>query len=151
MIIRSAIESDIPDILKMAKTMHSESRFRNFDFNEEKLSSVAISMINSEFGILLVAEDKKIFGGIMGIVAEHYFGHDKTASDLGLFVNPDKRNSKAVIGLIKTYISKAKEMGAVDIMISNTTGYEYKSVGRLYEHIGFTQIGGNYCLGELNV
>ena len=149
--IRSAIESDIPSILELAKIMHDESRFRIFNYNKEKMEVLITNLITNDCGILILAEENKLLGGIMGIVAEHYFGHDKSASDLGLFVNPDNRNSKIGIRLIKEYINKAKEKGAVDILIRNTTGYKFEYVGKLYKAMGFNKIGGNYCLGALNV
>jgi len=151
MIIRPATEDDAAAILELAKLMHMESRFSKFNYDEEKVKALITNLIKNDYGILLVAEGDKLLGGIMGVVAEHYFGYDKSASDLALFVPPENRNSRIAMRLIKEYIKQAKEKGAVDILISNTTGYKPETVGKLYKAMGFIQIGANYYWGGFNV
>lgn len=151
MSIRNATLSDIPSILELSEAMHRESRFKLFDYDKEKVTQLLTTLINNEYGIVIVVDDDGILGGIMGIVSEHYFGRDKMASDLALFVQQDSRGTKIAIKLIKEYIVQATAKGAVDICISNTTGYEPESVGRFYQMLGFNRVGGNYCLEASHV
>lgn len=146
--IRNATLLDITSIVEMAELMHSQSRFKRFNYDKAKMKALVTNLVIDASGILIVMEDVSLVGGIMGIVAEHYFGTDKMAVDLGLFVNPDSRNAKVATGLINEYIIQSKAKGAVDIRIGNTTGRELESIGKLYEHLGFKKIGGLYCLGD---
>lgn len=151
MIIRNATLLDITSIVEMAKLMHSQSRFKRFNYDKEKMKELVTNLINNESGILIVMEDVSLVGGIMGIVAEQYFGRDKAATDLGLFVQPDSRNAKIAIKLITEYIKQAKDKGAIDVCIGNSTGRELELVGKLYESLGFKMMGGVYCLEDNRV
>jgi len=142
--IREATIDDIPRLLELAVIMHLESRYKRFDFSEKKVSTLLEQLISNENGIVLVAGTGHIVGGILAIVAEHFFGHDKSSGDFALFVDPEHRNFRTVAQLIKAYINKARELGAVDIGVGNTSGYKIDEVGRLYETMGFTKVGGNY-------
>ncbi len=145
MIIRNALESDTKDILRMAKLMHEESRYKIFNYDDKKIEKLISFLITDDSGILLVAEsDNKLIGGIMAMVIEHFFGHDKSSVDFVLFVEPDYRDSKTAMLLIKRYINQARGKGAVDIGIGNSTGPA--TIGKLYERMGFTLVGGNYRL-----
>lgn len=146
MSIRDATLSDISSILELSEAMHQESRFKVFSYDKEKMRALITTLITNDYGIVIVMDDNGIVGGIMAIVSEHYFGRDKMASDLALFVWQDSRSTKVAMKLIKEYIIQAKEKDAVDICISNTTGYKSESVGRFYQMLGFNRVGGNYCL-----
>lgn len=149
--IRDATETDIPALLELSQAMHSESRYRKFNYDPEKVIALMRNLMSGDFGILIVAENSgRIIGGLMAMVIEHFFGHDKSSADFALFVIPSSRGSVAAILLIKEYIRQAKEKGAVDIGIANTTGYESEIVGKFYEKMGFIKVGGNYRLEVLN-
>lgn len=140
--IQNATSADIPCMVKMAKLLHAQSRFREFNFDQEKLSKLIAGLIEQEYGIAIVSEeDGIILGGIIGLVAEHYFGNDKISTDMGLFVQPESRNADIAKGLIKEYIKQAKQKGAIDICIGNTTGRGVELTGLLYKSAGFSKAG----------
>lgn len=142
-IVRDATPSDIEELILLAAEMFSESQFRQYSFNPQKVADLFIALIDLR-QILLVAEsDGKIIGGFAGGVHEHFFGDLKMSFDYALFVLPEYRASKAGLMLLKRYIEKAKELGAAEITIGNSTGVESDRVIKLFEHVGFVRYGAN--------
>lgn len=138
--IRDAILDDIPKLLEMGVLMHSEGRFKRFNFDLDKLEVVLDHLIEDKRGIALVCDDDGITGLFIGVVVEHYFGRDLSSMDLALYVDKEHRKGKTAMLLIEEYKKQAIEKGAVDVGIGNSMG----EVGDLYLKAGFTLVGGNY-------
>lgn len=147
--IRNAEEKDLDRLVEMGKVMHAESKYSIYSFDEEKLRNYLFTCIWHDDGIALVAErEDKIVGGFVGWMSEQYFGYDKVAVDLALFVDPDKRGAMAGAMLIKRFIEVSKEKGAAQIVISNSTGVDKERVGKLYEKMGMEHVGFVYSLNN---
>lgn len=140
--IRTATEEDIPRLCELAIEMHAESRFSKLSIDDGKVAHLFNYLINSDDGILIVAEeDGEIIGGFAGYVVEYYFSHDKLASDFALFVSASHRGGMAAVRLIKEYIRKAKELGAVVVQAGITTGVNVEATTKLYQRLGFVNNG----------
>lgn len=147
--IRNAEEKDLDRLIELGKQMHAESKYAIYNFDDEKTRNYFWGCILHEDGILLVVErDGVIVGGFVGWVSDQYFGQDKVAVDLALFVQQDKRGAMAGAMLIKRYIEIAKEKGAAQIVISNSTGVDKDRVGKLYEKLGMEHVGFVYSLNN---
>lgn len=147
--IRNATEKDLDRMVELGKNMHAESKYSVYNFDAEKLRNYLFTCIWHDEGIALIAEhDGEIVGGFVGWAHEQYFGHDKVAVDLALFVDPDKRGAMAGAMLIKKFIEVAKEKGAAQIVISNSTGVDKERVGKLYEKMGMEHVGYVYSLNN---
>ncbi len=145
MIVRDATLQDVETLLELSKEMHAESRYSVFSYDQEKVRALIEHLILSEDGIAIVSvDDKTITGALLAIISEHFFGHDKTSGDFGVFVSNINRRTKAGMMLVKEYKRKAIEAGVKDIGLGTTTGYEPELVGKLYEMIRFEKVGGNY-------
>lgn len=142
--IRTATEADIPLIGDLGRMMHFESRYAKFDFNPGKWERLLRVVIPQ--GLTFVAEDSKgAVGVFVGIMAEHFFGDDLTSHDLITYVLPESRGRVGVL-LTKEYIRRAKALGVRDIHIGISTGLQPDRVGRFYEKLGFSHIGGGYAM-----
>ena len=127
--------------------MHAESKYRCYNFDPLKLANTISELIEARKGIALVAVVQgKIVGGLIGYLAEHYFGNDLAAYGLALFIDADHRNGMVGPRLIKQYVEHAREKGASEIVFANTTRYEMERVGRLFLRLGFDPRQG---LGQL--
>jgi GNAT superfamily N-acetyltransferase len=122
--------------------MHAESKYRCYDFDPLKLANTISELIELDRGIAIVAElQGQIVGGLIGYLAEHYFGNDLAAYGLALFIHAEHRNGMVGPRLIKQYVEQARNKGASEIVFANTTGYEKERVGRLFERLGFNHDG----------
>jgi GNAT superfamily N-acetyltransferase len=74
-------------------------------------------------------------------LAEHYFGNDRAAYGMALFIAAEHRNGMVGPRLIKQYVEQARDKGASEIVFENTTGYEKERVGRLFLRLGFNHDG----------
>lgn len=147
--IRFAEDKDLDKLVDMGRQMHGESKYAIYSFDPEKLRNYLSTCIWHDDGILFVYErDGEIIGGFVGWMSEQYFGWDKVAVDLALFVEQDKRGAMAGALLIKRFIEYAKEKGAAQIVISNSTGVDKERVGQLYEKMGMEHVGYVYSLNN---
>ena len=90
--IRNATTEDLPRLLELGEAMHAESRYSIMSFDREKVAGLLTTLMTTDTGFLMVAEtDGRIIGGFAGIVSEHWFSHDKLASDIALFIEQEFR------------------------------------------------------------
>mgnify|MGYP000918724954 CR=1 FL=1 len=140
--IRNATHEDVNRMVELGALMHAESKFRAYSFDPWKLAATIGALIDGEDGIAIVAEeDGEIVGGFIGFLSEHYFGRDKASYDLALFLQPEHRVGTLAMRLIRAYIKVAKEKGASEVVIANSTGVAKERVARLFEHAGFKHDG----------
>lgn len=140
--IRKAEVKDVVEIVNLAYEMHQETQFKQYDFDPVKLAEYIHRLTSEDWGIALVAEhDDEIVGGFIGAVWPHFFGNSKQAVDFGLFVAPEFRGGLTGFRILKHYIKTAKEMGAEEIVIANSTGIDRDGVARLFEKVGFNHVG----------
>jgi GNAT superfamily N-acetyltransferase len=131
---------DLPIAIAMGEAMHKESYYKHFDYDPMKLQKLwELSEAHQGFYGKFVAEnsDGKIVGMFVGMCAEHYFGHDKIATDLLLYVTPEARGGSAAPRLVKAYEKWARESGAKEIHVGVSTGVNEDRTARLYEKLGF--------------
>lgn len=143
--IRDATEKDIGPILIWGETMWNESQFVKYDYDYGHVALTVKDLIKDEDGICFVAVSNGVpVGGFLGKIGHHFFGKCRYAFDLALYVAPEFRKGSLGVRLLKEYIAQAKELGADEITIGNSTGIDEGRVGRLYEALGFTKYGYNY-------
>jgi len=132
---------DVPTLIELGRVMHQESpRFRGMDYDEEKLMQLGANLVN-QGGIFLAEKDGKPLGMILGMVTEHFFGHDLMACDLAVYVHPDHRGGTLAVRLIKKYEAWAFSMGAKVITMGVSTEVEADRTGQLYKRLGYRMTG----------
>jgi GNAT superfamily N-acetyltransferase len=139
---RTATLEDLPFIAGMAVDMHMESRYAKYVLDVDKTTGLMRDVIQSPEGIMLVTAN----GFIMGGVTDYWFGPAMYASEWLLYVKPEARGSSEAPTLVKAYVARAKELGAVDVHIENTTGVEAEKVERLFTKLGFARVGGSFIM-----
>jgi GNAT superfamily N-acetyltransferase len=93
-------------------------------------------------GFIAIKNDK-IIGFISGIFSEYFFSNRKQVSDLGFFVLPEFRGSRAALKLVKSLETWAKEKGADDLHLGQTTAVEMDKTKQFYERLGYKTVGFN--------
>jgi GNAT superfamily N-acetyltransferase len=139
-IIRPATYDDLDMLLLIAKAMQEESpRFSRMTFSQRKMLQLFINLIDSENGLVLVAEvEGEIVGGFAGMVIEHFFTDDLVANDIGLFLIPNARGGTLAARLIKQYIAWAKTKTEF-IQLGISTGVHMEKTAELYQALGLQQ------------
>lgn len=142
--VRLATEADIPAIVGLAKRMHGESpRFARLTFVPEKVAAAALAVVSGRVqGGALVAEKGRIIVGMMvGFVTEHFFGAEKTASDLAVYVAPEHRGGLIAVKLIRAFEQIARKAGAVELLLGISTEVAAERTLELYQGLGYRRSG----------
>jgi GNAT superfamily N-acetyltransferase len=143
MLIRQMNDDDLEDLIAMGYDMHQESWFHNLNYDPHKLRLLyeSIKAYPARLCAFVAEEGDKKVGMFVGGIAEFYFGNDKLASDLLLFVTKEHRGSTAAPRLIKAYIAWAKANEARSINLGISTSINVDRTAKLYEKLGFTLDG----------
>lgn len=144
--VRRAVLADIPAIVSMGADMHAESpRFRHLNFNAGKLSGVAKHLIETttDGGVFVAEADGGLVGMFGFIVVEYFFGLDRVASDLGIYIKPEHRGTSAFPRLLHAFERATDEMGVTDKQVSAVTGVNTERVATALERLGYTRNGVN--------
>ena len=91
----------------------------------------------------IAIENNKIVGFISGFAHEYFFSNRKKASDLGFFVLPEYRGSRAALKLVKSLENWANEMNVDELYLGQTTAVEMDKTRQFYERLGYKTVGFN--------
>lgn len=144
MIIRPAVEEDIPIVFALAKKMYEESAYGTFcSFNDKKsLALIQTALKNPDNYFLHVAEkDGAIIGMYGGSITDYYFSNDLMAVDLILYVDPNKRGGLAAVKLIQAFEDWAFSKGVKEICPASSTQIAPERTAQLYHLLGYEVVG----------
>lgn len=142
--IRPAAAADIPTLVSLAEQMHAESPyFSRFKFLGPKVAALLTKLLEpgAAGGVLVAQKDGMIVGMAAAFVYEHFFGDDKVASDLAVYVVREQRGSTTGIKLIRALENMCRDLGAKDITLGVSTEIEAERTAELYQCIGYRQKG----------
>lgn len=140
--IRPATVDDLPAILSLSKSLHSESRYQSLPYSGTKFGELLHRLIDSPDGMVAVAErDGRVIGTIAAIISEHYFADAIISYELGLYVDKPYRGTLAGYRLAKEYITWARSKNVDQIDMGITTGINEERTGRMYERLGLRHVG----------
>lgn len=143
--VRDATRDDIPSVILIGEQFHKESRYSHMDFSYEKVAEqavVALEIPNKEFFQVITYNDE-VVGMLSATMDQTAFGIDAVAHDRMLGLAKEHRNKcfVALQKIIDNYHKWAREKGAKRIFLSTTTGVEPEKTAKLYETMGFHQVG----------
>ena len=146
--IRHANLADVERLAELARDMHAESRFRDLDFNLDKVVVLFAGLVEQENGLLLAAErDGVLVGFLAGGIGEDYFGDDRFSFEYGVYVAPEHRGSMAGPHLVREFLSWSEERGARYKNMAITTDITTERTGALYVRLGGRDVGKLYSWG----
>lgn len=114
-------------------------------FSQAKLDIPSLQKIIQSPSVVyfLAIDNDKIVGSIGGAVLPYFFSTRKKVGDLGFYVEPEYRGSRAAIKLVNALESWAKEIGVEDVYLGQITGVEVDKTKDFYERLGYTVVGVN--------
>ena len=143
--IREAAISDFDDIYRLLVLMHGESRYRVFDIDHDKHKEFARAMILDSNKMTLVAEKEgDVVGVLMAAIGEMFFSKCIGATDRIIYVNPSFRKKGVGGRLVDKYIRLAKDKGAIDIMLSTSTGISSAAIASISKSHDMEKVGESY-------
>ena len=143
--IRPATLDDLPALLALAGVMHAEApAYRDWQFDADKVAALLRGLIAGGGCLLVSVMDDEIAGGIAGLCTEHWFSREKVATDLALFVAPQRRHGTTAMRLVLGFMAWAELVGARRVNLGITTGVHPGATGALYELCGLRDTGRLY-------
>ena len=139
--VRDATLADIPAMVALGQLMHAESRYSFMAYDGEKVAITLKTLIGTGF-VRVHERDGEIDGGMVGYMSEAWFSRAKVAAELALFMTPGKRGGMAAWYLLSEFSAGAENQGAQEITLAITTGVKVEETGRMYQRLGFEQVGG---------
>lgn len=142
---RRAAPEDLPQLMALAKEMHSETSFRALSFSESKAAAEIMTSILNQNMLVVVAEDR---GQILGLVAafldKPYFSEDLVVYDHIWFVGKHGRGSAVGPRLLKHLSEWGRLCGAKAVFVTLGSDVKQDRVGKLVERLGYARLGGYY-------
>lgn len=128
----------------LALAMHAESYYSDYDMNKKKFNLLfesAVSNLNFFARVFVKEETDEVVGFFMTFVSEHFFGYDKMAMDLGLYMNVENRGrgGLALARVIKQYEKWAKAMGCKETTLAVSAGITDELSQKLFEKRGYSK------------
>jgi GNAT superfamily N-acetyltransferase len=140
--VRDATFDDIAAMVALGQIMHAESRYSFMAYDGEKVASTLKTLMQTGGFVRVHERDGEIDGGMVGYMAEAWFSRARVAAELALFMRPDKRGGVAAWYLLSEFSAWAENQGAQEITLAITTGVKVEETGRMYQRLGFEQVGG---------
>jgi len=151
MTIRPATHDDVSVYVELAKQVHSTTRFKQYDYNEQHIIQQIKSIIDHPKGThcVFIAENdsKEPLGWIIGCIESHFFSEQAIASVINYAVMPEKRMSGAGFKLLTTFRKWAENRNAVELNAGVNSGIDIDKMDKFLRKLGFELTGGNYSLG----
>lgn len=137
--IRDAQANDIPVIVRLGALFFDEAGWSDVtEWDDESVAATLSNMIDSDGGILLVAERKGVILGMAGgLVYPAYFNaHHLTGQELFWWVSPDDRCG-AGKALMDAMEARAREKGAKSWAMIALDKVRPAAVGAVYQRRGY--------------
>lgn len=141
--VRLATLADIDQLIELGRQMSQESpRFSRLGYVPGKVRQVLEFLIEHPDGLVLAGEiDGRVLGVLVATCSEHFFSHDRVASELVVFVAPQARGGQLVVRMVKAFEAWAKDRGAREITMGISTEVNAERTAALYERLGFPVTG----------
>lgn len=148
--IRFATVNDIPGLVALGQHMHAITRFKSFEYNEERVAQALGAAIEKGNGryVCFVAEDsaQRLVGVLLAVLEQHIFSDQLTASVMHYDVLPESRMGGYGVRLLKAFEQWSRNRKVVEISLGINSLTEMDSVGGFVRKMGYSKVGENFVL-----
>lgn len=146
--IRFAKLDDLPALVAGGRRMHALTRFRELDYNEDKVACAFTDLITKgqHKYVFFVAEDNagRVVGALIGVLEQHIFSDQLTSSVLHYDVLPEARMGGYGVRLLKAFEQWAVNRKVVEISLGVNSGEGLERLSRFAQRMGYRKIGENF-------
>ena len=126
--------------------MYSRIEIPASPVSSQKLLNIINSAIHK--GIVLVAEiEGKIIGSIGGMANSDWWSEEQHLGDLWFYIYPNKRNSRAAVKLVRTFINVGKEIN-MKVKLGHFYSGDIDRKDKFFDRLGFVKTGSLYTETE---
>jgi len=98
---------------------------------------------NSNVVTFIATKENKIIGFLAGVKGPYFFSARMRICDIGFYVVPEHRGSRAAIRLLAALENWAEENNIVDVCIGQTTAVNMEKTQQFYNRLGYKTVGFN--------
>ena len=144
--LRIATPEDVPILVKFARHFHEASPYKLLAFDagktKEAFHKVTSGMLYDGVAIVALHDDKPI-GFIAGMASEPLFSRARISMELGWWIEPDYRGTKASVLIYSAYEDWAKRVKCDAIQGAYLPGVSPELDG-FYKKRGYLQVESSY-------
>lgn len=142
--VREATESDLFDVLVLAREFSREAPDMH-TWNKDKVEAqLKNALVNPDYVLLVVEEDNgDLSGGLLGLVTEMYLNTTKLAVEMAWFMSKEYRGGKQALKLLDAFEQWAKSVEADYLVMADIKGIQ--DLSKLYERKGFKETEASYA------
>jgi GNAT superfamily N-acetyltransferase len=146
--VSSSLKGEFLHIKALFPAIQAEGRYKDFSINYEKLENLYYNQFAEDpvVKVFYAVDGNELVGFGAFVITSHYFTDELIASDIIVYVRPERRGSSAAVKIIKKYILWAKEQKASHTTLGISSGIHPEKTKRFYERLGFKTIGTMHCL-----
>jgi GNAT superfamily N-acetyltransferase len=148
MAIRFAQIDDVPALVALGERMHALTRFRSLDYRPTKVAQALADVITKgqHKYVLLVATgaEGRIVGGLLGVLEQHIFSDQLTASVIHFDVLPEARMGGHGVRLLKAFETWCANRKVVEIVFGINSGEHLETLAKFAGRMGYLAIGQNF-------
>ncbi len=151
--VRQSTPGEFWRIKELLPKIVQETKYADYSINVEKLEALYYLQFTDAQPVRVIYAleegpsglDQVLSGFGAFIITPHYFTDDLIASDILVYVRPERRGSTAAVRIIKEYIKWAKPL-AKDVVLGISSGVHPERTKALYERLGFPTVGTMHSL-----
>ncbi len=140
MFARLADVGDFDAIVEMARD--NARTVPHLEFSEERVQATLARYIETANPTIWVVEDHR---KAVGFLQAYWWGYDAFAGIFTvqqvIYVQPDKRGTRASVLLMRELVAWSKRLGAKEIIGGNDNEFNSERTAKFLEHFGFRRVG----------
>jgi len=133
-------DNQFDEFFKVVEAMVSEAEFHDAKPERQIIWNIHK---NPDVAIFVATKENKIIGFIAGVIGPYFFSTKKRVSDIGFYVIPECRGSRAALRLLSTLEGWAKDNNVADVCIGQTTAVNMEKTQQFYNRLGYNTVGFN--------
>ena len=128
------------EFFELVKSMVLEAEFNEAAPEKEIIWNIHK---NTNAVIFVAIKENKIIGFLAGVKGPYFFSTKMRVSDIGFYVNPNHRGSRAAIKLLAKLEDWARDNNINDVCIGQTTAVNMEKTQQFYNRLGYKTVGFN--------
>lgn len=133
-------DNQFDEFFELVKSMVAEAEFKDAAPDRQIIWT---AYKNPKVATFIAVKENKIIGFLAGVIGPYFFSTKMRVCDIGFYVIPEYRGSRAAIRLLAALENWAKENNVADVCIGQTTAVNMEKTQQFYNRLGYSTVGFN--------